>query len=124
MHKDRPRYLNLLKIRLPVTGVVSILHRVSGVLLILSIPVCAFLLQRSLQDPTGYGEVINLLNDSPLKWFLALALWSVAHHLFAGLRFLLFDIDIGVQKSSARRAAWTVLFGDVIVLALMIGWLI
>ena len=123
-YKERPKYLNLLKIRLPITGVVSIFHRISGILLILSIPVCVFLLDRSLQGDQGFTHVSMLLDSVPVKLILILGLWAVAHHFFAGMRFLLFDIDIGVEKSSARRAAWFVIVLDIAALVGLVGWLL
>ena len=124
MHRDRPKHLNLLKIHLPVTGVVSIIHRITGVLMILCIPFCAFLLQYSLQNESAFNATLDLFDDLSVRLFFGLALWSVAHHFLAGIRYLLFDIDIGVVKTSARRAAWFVVSGDVVVLATIVWWLI
>lgn len=124
MHRDRPKHLNLVKIRLPVTGVVSIIHRATGILMILCIPFCAFLLQQSLQSEAAFNATVALLDQLPVRIFLALGLFSVAHHLFAGIRFLLFDIDIGVEKDSARRAAWIVVIGDALMLVAIIWWML
>jgi succinate dehydrogenase / fumarate reductase cytochrome b subunit len=48
-------------------------------------------------------------------------LWSIAHHFFAGLRFLLIDAEIGVEKSQARLGAWLVLLAEVITLFVIVG---
>ncbi len=106
--REGPIYLNLLRIRMPVTAWVSIAHRLSGVLLFLAIPLMAFLLDRSLSSESGYQWVVDL---AATVWFqipLGLVLWSVIHHLFAGIRFLLIDIDIGVELASAKTSAWVV----------------
>ena len=122
MHKDRPRYLNVIAIHLPVTGVVSILHRLSGVFLLLCIPICAFLLATSLRDAEGFELAVSLTHEISMRALLGLGLWALSHHFFAGVRFLLFDIDLGVHKASARRAAWFVIIADVLALAAIVGW--
>ncbi|MDH5546775.1 MAG: succinate dehydrogenase, cytochrome b556 subunit [Gammaproteobacteria bacterium] len=124
VYKDRPRYLNLLKIKLPITGIVSITHRISGIMLILSIPFCAYLLEMSLHNAVGFNTVTQQLAQPLTKVILGIGLWSLAHHLFAGVRFLLFDIDVGVRKPSARMAAWLVIVFDVVALVAIAGWLL
>ncbi len=103
----RPIYLNLLKIHLPVTGMVSLAHRASGVLLFVAIPLAAWLLEDSVSSREGFDAVMQILQQ-PLLQLLALV-WALAHHFFAGLRFLLIDADIGVEKTAARRGAWLVI---------------
>ena len=114
MTGKRPVYLNLLKIRLPVTGVISFAHRISGVLLFLVIPLAVYLLELSIQSEQSFNEVRQML-DKPLMLFLQLVLlWSISHHFFAGIRFLLIDAEIGIEKSSARMGAWLVLLAEVL----------
>ena len=108
-NKKRPVHLDLLHIRLPVGGVVSILHRITGVALVLSLPAAIFLLRESLLDPEGYGRVSALLQSLPMRILLYLLLLAVGHHFFAGVRHLLLDIDIGISRSGSRRGAWLVL---------------
>ena len=117
----RPVYLNLLKIRLPVMGMVSLAHRASGVLLFLAIPFSIYLLDLSLLSKAEFASVIQLLNH-PLVLLIELALiWSLAHHFFAGIRFLLIDADIGVEKASARTGAWLVIIAEMLTVAISIG---
>lgn len=107
----RPVDLNLLKIRLPVPGVVSIGHRISGVLLFLAIPLFIAGLDRALASPEGLAQVAGWLHH-PLGWPVWIALaWGLAHHFLAGIRFLLIDLDIGIAKPAARTGAWLVLGG-------------
>ena len=117
----RPVFLNLLKIRLPIPGVISFLHRVSGVLLVLFIPVSIYALERSLAGTTGFAEVRGWFAH-PVGILAGLAfLWALVHHLLAGLRFLLIDLDIGMAPAAARKTAWTVLVAA-IVIALLLAW--
>ncbi len=122
---QRPKFLNLLVIRLPITGITSIYHRVSGVFLFLSIPFSLFLLQYSLQDKAGFEQVGQWLNTVSARVVLFVLLWAYLHHLFAGIRFLLIDQNIGTSLPVARKSAATVLFAA-IVAALMLGgnWLL
>lgn len=110
-NKKRPVYLNLVLIRLPMAGFVSILHRVSGVALVLFLPVALWALQRSLQNADEYRAVIDWLSLMPVRVLLLLLVLSFAHHFFAGIRHLLLDIDIGITRAQARVSAWLVLLG-------------
>jgi succinate dehydrogenase / fumarate reductase cytochrome b subunit len=122
MTDNRPVYLNLIKIRLPLTGMVSFAHRISGVLLFLFLPFSVYLLDRSVQSAESFAAVKQLL-DQPLMLLLqVLLLWSITHHFFAGIRFLLIDAEIGVEKAQARFGAWLVLLAEAITIALIIVW--
>jgi len=102
---QRPVFLELWRIRLPITGWVSILHRISGVLLVLLLPYGVYLLDLSLRDPQGFATAQAILGSGPARFALLLLAWSLAHHLLAGLRFLLLDLGIGVERLAARRSA-------------------
>jgi len=105
---NRPFFLNLVKIRLPVTGFVSIFHRISGLLLFLAIPFSVYLLDISLQGEAGFNEAAETLNIPIIKLACVILLWSILHHLIAGIRFLLTDFDIGLEKQQATLYAWIV----------------
>lgn len=119
-HDVRPYFLNLLKIRLPITGLVSIAHRVAGMLLFLLLPFAIYLLDLSLTDPSGYEQVVHWLSGAPLRLVAVLALGLFVHHLAAGLRVLLLDMEVGVQLPVARRSALLVLVS--VAAALLLGW--
>jgi succinate dehydrogenase / fumarate reductase, cytochrome b subunit len=109
MPQRRPFFLNLLVIRLPVAGFMSILHRVTGVLLVLAIPGLLWLLQHSLASPAGFAETRAWLGCALGKIGLFLLLWALSHHLLAGLRYLLLDLDLGIHRPAYRYSAWLVL---------------
>ncbi len=111
----RPKHLDLRVIRLPVTGVASILHRLSGLLLVLATPILIGLLALSLESPAGFDAARALLGSTPAGAVLVLLGWALGHHLFAGIRYLLLDIDIGVERTAARGGAWFVTGGGVAV---------
>jgi succinate dehydrogenase / fumarate reductase cytochrome b subunit len=105
---NRPIFLNLTKIHFPVAAVVSILHRFSGVILSLFVPVFIYLFGLSVKDEQGFSTVVGLLTSIPGKLMVVFLVWNLAHHFFAGVRFLLMDVDIGVSKSAAAHGAWWV----------------
>ena len=105
---NRPFFLNLVKIRLPVTGFVSIFHRISGLLLFLAIPFSVYLLDISLQGEAGFQQASDILNVPIIQLACVILLWSILHHLIAGIRFLLTDFDIGLEKQQATLYAWLV----------------
>ena len=106
--KPRPVFLNLIQIRLPISGLVSILHRLSGLLLFLSIPVILYLLQLVLAGEAGYQQVVGLLSNPVLILICFILLWTLSHHLLAGIRFLLLDVHLGVDAPVSRYTAWLV----------------
>jgi len=116
---SRPFFLNLIKIRLPITGVVSIFHRVSGVVLFLAIPWSVYLLELSLTGDEGFNAVLNHLDQVFIKLVLLILTLSIVHHFFAGIRFLLTDFDIGLGKQQSKNTAWMVFILEFIVFGLM-----
>jgi len=115
-NNNRPVFLNLFRIHLPVTAVLSLAHRGTGVLLFLFIPVLIYLLGLSLESPEGFARVRSLVELPIWRSVLILIAWFLAHHLFAGIRYLLIDADIGVEAAASRRGAWVVLIAGVLVM--------
>ena len=107
--RQRPKYLDLLRIRLPVPGLVSILHRVSGAAMFLFAWALLWLLELTLRSAQGFAEVQSLTSHWLMKVFLTGMLWAFLHHLFAGLRFLLLDVHVAVDLAAARALSWVVL---------------
>ena len=122
--QNRPVFLNLLRIRQPVMAVVSILHRFTGILMVLVLPALIYLLQLSLSSPEGFSRAISILDGQIARLFAVLMIWALAHHLFAGIRFLILDFDIGVTNSAARKTAWLVHMGAIVVAILTAGLLL
>ena len=105
-NKKRPVYLNLFKIRLPVGGILSILHRATGALLVLLLPFALYILDRSLQDPAAFAEISARATSLEGRIVLLIAVWAFAQHFMSGTRHLLLDVGIGDSKSTARLNAW------------------
>ena len=113
--KIRPKYLSLpallFEIRLPVPGWVSILHRISGAWLVL--PFAAwllFMLDTSLRSEQDFHYAKDVYLRLPLvKLGLLVFIWSYCHHFCAGIRYLLLDLDIGIDLKTARLTSWIVI---------------
>lgn len=107
--KQRPKYLALNEIRLPVPGFVSILHRVSGAGLFLALPFLLCLLQLSLGSAENYQAYKAIVGHPLAKLMLFGLCWAYLHHFCAGIRFLLLDIHVGIEKEQAHASAKGVL---------------
>ena len=109
VHKKQVVYLNLLQFSFPVTAIASILHRVSGVLLFLFIPLLLWALQKSLSSESGFMDIINLRESFLLSIILWAFLSALFYHLLAGIRHMLMDLGIGDSKSAGRLGAYLVI---------------
>jgi succinate dehydrogenase cytochrome b subunit len=124
LKRRRPVFFNLLQIQMPVGALTSIAHRVTGILLALSIPFSVYILDLSLQGPQGYAQVIAWFDQLAFRVATIALAWALAHHLLAGIRHLLSDIDVGSQLPAARRSAWIVNLGGVAVALFAAGVLL
>lgn len=112
--RPRPKYLTLpailFEIRLPLPGFVSILHRISGALLFFPfVAWLLYLLDTSLASERGFARVHDYMRLPVVKLGLIVFAWACAHHLCAGIRFLLLDLNKGIELAPARRSAAAVL---------------
>ncbi|QWD97341.1 succinate dehydrogenase, cytochrome b556 subunit [Polynucleobacter sp. MG-6-Vaara-E2] len=112
--KDRPVYRNiglaqLIKYRLPWAGKVSILHRISGAVLFLLLPFILYLFDQSLASELSYQNFQAFTGNILVKIICLGLIWSFLHHFCAGIRYLLLDLEIGVEKSESNRSAIIVL---------------
>ena len=117
----RPMFLNLMKIQMPVGAITSILHRLTGVLLAAGVPLCLYLLWRSLDSEEGFAHVMALLHHRAFQVVVIALVWALAHHMLAGTRHMLTDINIGSSLHTARRSAWAVNIAGALVALLTLG---
>lgn len=120
--KVRPKYLDLLRIALPVTGWVSIAHRVSGVALVILLPLSIYGLDTALSGPSGFARAQQWCNSFPGILLVFGGALALVHHVAAGLRFLLLDIHIGAELAQASRVARWILMADGIFFVLLSAW--
>jgi len=114
-NKKRPVFLDLTRIDMPVMAVLSVAHRITGILMFLSIPIVIYLLGLSLASPQGYETVTSFFDSGLFRLAVLIMLWCFAHHFFAGIRYFMLDLDIGVDVINGRRSAWCVLGAGLVV---------
>ena len=109
MNKQRPIHLALHLIKLPPSGIVSILHRISGLLLFAALPLLLLMLQYSLRSIETYTELMDVLRYPLTKLALAGLLWAFFHHFLAGLRYLAIDLHYLGNLAQSRTSSKVVL---------------
>lgn len=120
--KPRPKYYDLNLAHLPPPGLVSILHRISGLVLFFPIlPALLYVLHTGLGSEQGFAQVRDYLSSPLAKLVMIGVIWAYAHHFWAGIRYLLLDIHVGIDKAPARTSATIVLVLGVLTTAL-VAW--
>jgi succinate dehydrogenase / fumarate reductase cytochrome b subunit len=112
--KSRPQYSNihitqLVNYRLPLSGLVSILHRISGFLMFLLLPFVLYLLERSITSEISFDYLRGFASHWFVKLIILALSWAYLHHFIAGIRHLFMDMHVGLSKEGARNSAATVL---------------
>lgn len=120
MNKNRPKHLALHLIKLPLPGIVSILHRISGLVLFCALPLLLLMLQNSLRSIETYTQLSEALSSPLIKLMLIGLLWAFLHHFCAGLRYLAIDLHWGVDLAQARNSSTAVLIAS-LALTVLIG---
>ena len=131
--KQRPVYRNLhvlqiMKYRLPPAGIVSILHRVSGVLMFVLMPFIIWMFDTSLTSEISYARFCAVFVGGAgfvPGWFFKLValglIWAYLHHAIAGVRHLWMDATHAVTKQFGHTSALVTL-GLSVVLTLLLGF--
>jgi succinate dehydrogenase / fumarate reductase cytochrome b subunit len=120
MLKKRPKHLALHLIKLPLPGLISILHRVSGLALFLALPLLLLMLQYSLRSGETYAQLQDVLEQPFSKLILLGLLWSFLHHFCAGIRYLAVDLHYVSNLKQARDSSKIVLLVS-LALTVLIG---
>jgi len=120
MNKQRPKHLALHLIQLPLPGFVSILHRISGLLLFFALPLLLLMLQYSLRSIETYTQLQIVLAYPLAKLALLGLLWAFLHHFCAGLRYLVIDLHYVRDLAQARGSSKAVLAASLL-LTVLIG---
>lgn len=112
--KERPQFRNihvteLSNYRLPLAGVVSILHRVGGIAMFALLPFVLYLLELSLRSEISFAYFQGIASLPLVKLIILGLVWGYMHHFCAGVRHLFMDLHFGLDKLSARKSAATVL---------------
>lgn len=120
MPNSRPKHLNLILIKFPVMAIVSGMHRISGAVLFLFLPLFLWLWQQSLASPQSFETFRSAVSHPLMKLVLLGLLWGYLHHFFAGIRHLALDLDLATDLRPARASSYAVLAAS-IALTIAIG---
>ncbi|NDH79261.1 MAG: succinate dehydrogenase, cytochrome b556 subunit, partial [Burkholderiaceae bacterium] len=110
----RKRFTNIhvtqiIRYRLPASGMVSILHRISGALMFLLLPFILFLFDKSITSELSFEFFKGYVSHPLVKLAILAVCWGYLHHFCAGIRYLFLDLEIGVDKAAANRSAVSVM---------------
>ncbi|MBA4359778.1 MULTISPECIES: succinate dehydrogenase, cytochrome b556 subunit [Pseudomonas] len=123
MNSQRPVNLDLRTIKLPVTAYTSILHRISGIILFVSLAIMLYALDKSLDSEEGFGQVKACLTSPLAKLVIWGILSALLYHLVAGVRHLIMDMGIGESLEGGKLGSKIVIAVSVVVIVLAGVWI-
>ncbi len=123
MSDQRPKNLNIFTIKQPIPAIASILHRISGIILFLAIPLLLWGLHASLSSQESFDSLHQTLTTPCSKFIIWSLLSAFLYHFVAGIRHLLMDVNIGVSLKSGRLSAFTTLLIALLLIILTGIWL-
>ncbi len=91
--------------RLPASGIVSILHRISGALMFLLLPFVLYLFDKSITSQISFETFKSVTSNFFVKLVILALIWAYLHHFVAGIRHLAMDVHVGVEKDTGRQTA-------------------
>jgi succinate dehydrogenase / fumarate reductase, cytochrome b subunit len=111
--RSRPEFRNIhvsqiVRYRMPPPALVSIMHRISGALLFLALPLLLWMFDQSLISEDTFDRMAMGVSGWVVKLVLLVLIWAFLHHLVAGIRYLVLDLLIGLDLEQARRNALAV----------------
>lgn len=121
-NKKRPVFINLLQIKFPPTAIASIMHRIAGMLMILSLPFLIYVFDLSLQNQDSFISARELGRHPLIQVYLYLLLWAVSHHFLAGIRYFLVDFEIISGKCAAGGSASIVTALGILIPVIVFSW--
>lgn len=109
-NKVRPVYMNLFQIRLPISAISSITHRLAGIyIFFISLPLFLFLLYFTTKSYNDFMFIQQAFNNSIFfSTFVSFSFLVFAYHILTGVRHLLQDLHIGESLSASRVSSYIV----------------
>lgn len=124
MKTKRPVNLDIGSIKLPITSYVSILHRVSGVVLFFAVALLLCVFDASLESEQSFQSLKESFASPLIQFVLWAALAALAYHFVAGIRHLIMDLGFGEDSfESGRRSAWVVVVVAILLMVAISGWI-
>ncbi len=125
MDNKRPVNLDIGSIKLPITSYVSILHRVSGVILFFAVAIFLWMLESSLASEESFNQLTESLNNPICQFIIWGSLAALAYHAVAGIRHLIMDFGVGEDSfESGRNSAWAAVVSAIVVIGLITWWIL
>jgi succinate dehydrogenase / fumarate reductase cytochrome b subunit len=103
--------------KLPWAGKVSILHRISGLMLFIALPFLLYIFDLSISSEISFAKFQNFMQSSIIKLIVLALAWGYLHHFCAGIRFLLLDVHKGIEKHQIQKSAVGVLVISILLTA-------
>ncbi len=123
MNKNRPVNLDIGTIQFPITAIVSITHRVTGMVSLAGMLILMWMLDVSLDSRESFEFLLEIMANPLAKFVLWGVLAALAYHLVAGLRHLIMDIGIGETLEGGKAGAKVTIAISVILIILAGVWL-
>ena len=122
--KERPQFRNihvteLSNYRMAVGPIVSILHRISGIIIFALLPCILYMLELSLRSEMSYAYFQGIASHWFVKLITLGLVWAFLHHFCAGIRHLFMDVHVAAEKEPARNTAKFVLVISLVLTALV-----
>jgi succinate dehydrogenase / fumarate reductase, cytochrome b subunit len=96
------------------SNTLSILHRLTGILLSAGFLILVYWLVAAASGPERYAQALSSLTSWPLQLVLAGVLWSYCYHFLNGIRHLCWDLGLGFELRTARASGWTVAIASIL----------
>lgn len=128
MKSNRPVNLSMgqvleVNLKSPV-AIASILHRLSGVIVFLLVPVLLWLLDKSLSSPEGFAQVQEILNGFVVRFIVWVFVAGLIFHFIAGVKHLLADVGVAEELESGRMASTIALILSAIGIVASFVWIV
>jgi len=123
VNQKRPVNLDLGSMTYPPMAIVSILHRISGIVLFLLLPIMLYFLSLSLRSVESFDRLQTMLTSPCCKVLLWVFSSAFLYHVLAGIRHLLMDMGIGEQLNAGRQSAKIVIVLAIIVTIFLGIWI-
>ncbi|WP_333830930.1 succinate dehydrogenase, cytochrome b556 subunit [Pararhodobacter sp.] len=115
---NRPLSPHLTVYRLPLTAILSILHRITGVGMVLAAVLIVWWFVAAVYSPEYFASADRLLTSWIGTLVLTASLWALWYHFCNGIRHLFWDAGMGFDLAKAERNNWIILGGSVVLTVL------
>jgi len=123
VNDKRPVNLDIGTFKLPITAYASILHRISGVVLLLGVAVLLWMLDLSLSSAAGFEELKSTLQSPLCKAIIWFVLVGLGYHMIAGVRHLMMDVGVGETLEGGALGAKLVIALSIIFAVVVGVWI-